>query len=442
MLQILQIAFRNLGLHRSRNLILGSAIAGVACVLCLTLGLLNAVEEEGFRVGTTLASGHLNIAGFYKVSTSSASPVVQHADTLTTEIQAAVGDDAVLIVNRIKAWGRLISDTASMQIPLYGFNTGNEPFFKDVVRVSRDKTLRGPQGDLDTMAKPGSICLFEEQARKLGVSVGDAITLSAPTSRNIYNTKDLRVGVILEDMGFLSNFGAFIFTEDARSMYQLAPHATGQIMIYLKDIHRMDSLENKLRATLEDNGYTLMEKDHRPFWMKFDKVASEPWTGQRLDITTWKDELAFLDWIVKGLSLVTIVLLCVVLTSIALGIANALWIAVRQRGTELGMMRAIGMQRRGVLVMIVSEALFLSIFSLTAGSVVAFILAEVVNLLSIPLPEGFSAVFIMKTLTISIQASHIVLCFILVALFAAAGAFLPAYRASRISPVEAIQQKE
>ena len=44
-------------------------------------------------------------------------------------------------------------------------------------------------------------------------------------------------------------------------------------------------------------GYQVMEHDPRAFWMKFETVNREDWTGQKLDVTTWEDEISFLQWI-------------------------------------------------------------------------------------------------------------------------------------------------
>src|ERR671929_244214 len=84
---------------------------------------------------------------------------------------------------------------------LLGVDVAREPGFRRVVRVAA--------GSLDELAKPGTTLLFEDQAKRLGVSVGDAITLSAPTVRGANNTADVRVAAIAKSLGILSSFNAF-----------------------------------------------------------------------------------------------------------------------------------------------------------------------------------------------------------------------------------------
>ena len=92
-----------------------------------------------------------------------------------------------------------------------------------------------------------------------------------------------------------------------------------------------------------------MKPDPRAFWMKFQSVAREDWTGQKLDVTTWEDELSFMMWTLQALQGLTVVLIMILIAIVVIGIMNTMWIAIRERTREIGTLRAIGMQRGGVL---------------------------------------------------------------------------------------------
>ena len=70
------IAARNLVQSRKRSLMLGSAIASVTLLLVLLGGLASGIQSTMLRAATTLATGHVNIGGFFKITTGQASPVV------------------------------------------------------------------------------------------------------------------------------------------------------------------------------------------------------------------------------------------------------------------------------------------------------------------------------------------------------------------------------
>ena len=89
-------------------------------------------------------------------------------------------------------------------------------------------------GNIDDLAQPNTILLFEEQLEKLDVKVGDAITISAQTTRGTTNTIDCRVVAIAKDMGLLSKWNVFVPNETLRALYQLRSDATGAIHVMLR----------------------------------------------------------------------------------------------------------------------------------------------------------------------------------------------------------------
>ena len=102
----------------------------------------------------------------------------------------------------------------------------------------------------------------------------------------------------------------------------------------------------RLRGALRDAGYRVMDPDPQPYWQKLMfKVNAEDWTGQKLDVTTWEDEMSFLSWIVTAVTWLGNVLVTVLMVIVAVGIMNTLAIAIRERTREIGTLRAIGMQR-------------------------------------------------------------------------------------------------
>jgi putative ABC transport system permease protein len=70
------IAYRNILQRRVRSLMLAIAIIAVSVIFSLLLALVQGVQDTLIGNGTALMTGHVNIAGFYKISQSSANPMV------------------------------------------------------------------------------------------------------------------------------------------------------------------------------------------------------------------------------------------------------------------------------------------------------------------------------------------------------------------------------
>ena len=100
----------------------------------------------------------------------------------------------------------------------------------------------------------------------------------------------------------------------------------------------------------------MMEPNPQAFWMKFERVNREEWTGQKLDVTSWEDELSFMMWTLQALQGLSTVLLIILIAILVAGIMNTMWIAIRERTREIGTLRAIGMQRGSVARMFLVES--------------------------------------------------------------------------------------
>lgn len=433
------IALRNILQRRVRSLMLAVSIIAVSVIFSLLLSLVNGVQKTMVGNGTALMTGHLNIAGFYKISQSSANPMVTKYPPLLAYAKEKI-PEAEIIVDRVKAYGKVISETDSVMIPMWGVNMDQEANVLGRLEIEQG-TDSANLGDIKKLSESGTIVMFQVHAKKLKVGVGDMVTVSVPTYRNMNNTKDVKVVAILKDVGMMSQFNAYMNAQDVRTLYQSKPDSTGQIMIYLKDIAQLPAVEARMRKELSDMGYTLMDKEANPFWMKFDRVAGESWTGQKIDLTTWEDETSFLKWVVSLLGALTFILTVVLSIIIVMGLINALWMSVKERTTEIGTLRAIGMQKSKVLWMFMLESLILSVSSTAIGIVVAAIISGVLNAAAIPIESDAFKMFLMtNNLSFEFGGAQAATTFLSLVIFFTLGSLIPAFQAAKLSPIVAINQ--
>ncbi|MFL5306830.1 MAG: ABC transporter permease [Polyangia bacterium] len=427
----LTIAFRNLIQHRRRSLFLGSAIAAVTALLVLLNGLSTGVRETMIDTATTLTTGHVNVGGFYKVTAGQAAPVVTDYKKVLDVVKKTVPEMS-FAVQRGRGWAKLVSDTGSMQAGVTGIDIRNEPKFASVLQMV--------SGNLNDLAQPGTILLFDNQADKLGVKVGDALTISAPTTRGTNNTVDVRVVGIAHSLGLLSTWNTFIPIESLRALYQLNQDSTGviQIMLDRKDFDKIPAIAGRLRQSLDQAGFRVMEPDPRAFWMKFQSVAREDWTGQKLDVTNWEDEISFMTWTLKALQGMSVVLIAILIAIIIIGIMNTMWIAIRERTREIGTLRAIGMQRGEVLWMFLLESLMLGLLATVAGALFGAAAAAGLNAAHIPVPHGLQFFLMSPHLHLSVHGSLLVSAIIAITIVTGVAAFYPSLKAARLRPVVAM----
>ena len=334
-----------------------------------------------------------------------------------------------MVTDRNRGWGRMIGPSSSINVGANG-----------VVPAAEGRlfhSLNIEAGTLDGLAKPNSVLIFAAQAKKLGVGVGDTVTFITEGGQT--NTADLTVVAIARDMGFMSNWNAFVPRQTILDLYKLGNDTTGAVMVYLDDIDRSETVLGELREVLTAAGYQLLDHDPRPFFMKFDKVANEDWRGLRLDLTTWRDEVSFIVFIVTSLQALSVFLVGILGVIIATGIANSLWMAVRERTKEIGTIRAIGMQKGAVLRLFLTEAGLLGFIAATAGALLGVILVVAINAAHVPIANDGMKIFLMtETVSLALHPSQVVMTIVMFGLLTAAAALYPAWRASRLRPVVAL----
>jgi putative ABC transport system permease protein len=112
-----------------------------------------------------------------------------------------------------------------------------------------------------------------------------------------------------------------------------------------------------------------------------------------------------------------------------LGVLNTMLMAVFERTREIGVLRALGWRRRGVLGMILREAVLLGLLGGALGIAIAYGLIELMQM---------SATFgswVDPVWAWAVFARAILLSLLLGVI----GGLYPAYRATRLQPVDALR---
>jgi len=423
------IAFRNLLANKRRNLVLGGAIAGVTKLLTLMGAVGAGIQHTMIDAGTALISGHVNVGGFYKISAGRAAPVLTGREQLLAAVAAEV-PDARLIVDRTRGFGKLVSETDAAQAALTGINITED---REILRV-----VQVVEGDVEDLARPRTVMLYQKQAERLGVGVGRSVTITAPVLRGLNNSLDVKVVAIAKDLGLLSIMNCYVSKDITTDLYLLDPDTTGVIQIRLDDPGDSDTVAEHLRTALPERGYRVMDKSDGAFYHKFKAVSGEDWTGLKLDITTWEEELSMMEWTIKTFSTVTWLLTGILLVIIIIGVMNTLWINIRDRTREIGTLRAIGMRRHRVLLMVLMEVAILSLAFTAAGVGLGALGAQALNALEIPVSQGFQIFLMSDSLKLVLDGGGVTSALLWIPATITAFSFFPALRGARMKPITAI----
>lgn len=343
MRQLLKIAYRDLVRNRRRSLLTLVAIAVGVSLLVFMSGFIQGAITDSIENNIRLQTGHLKIraASYDEDKVSLAwEDLLDNPEELAAQVRGLDGVEAASPV----LWASGIVSTREESVGVRVF--GIDPL-SDVHARIRDGLAAGEYLQPDDRS---GILMGQRLAESLGVTVGDQISLlvntadEAPdeatfTIRGLYAT-----GVpVYDDTTIflpLSKAQAFTHTEGRASM----------ILALLKDRELADGLAAALRVP----GYTVLT------WREMNQVI--------------------LQAIQAGMGMLYIMYL-VVLMVVAVVIANTLLMSVFERIREMGILSALGMKAREILLMFVVEAGILGavgvVLGVVLGSLGVFYLSRV-----------------------------------------------------------------
>jgi ABC-type lipoprotein release transport system permease subunit len=160
------------------------------------------------------------------------------------------------------------------------------------------------------------------------------------------------------------------------------------------------------------------------------------------EVQSWKEIQPDLAMLSDMMQQVYAVFMIIILAALAFGILNTMLMAVLERTRELGMLAAIGMNRRRTFVMIMLESVFLSIVGGAtgmgmAGAVISATAKKGINL--VKYSEGMEAFGYSAHLFPSIDAQFFITTSLLIILTGILSSVYPAQKALKLNPVEAIR---
>jgi ABC-type lipoprotein release transport system permease subunit len=130
----------------------------------------------------------------------------------------------------------------------------------------------------------------------------------------------------------------------------------------------------------------------------------------------------------------------VIFLALSFGLVNTLLMAVFERTREIGLIQALGMQPGSILFMVLVESLIMLLIGLFAGNLLSWLtilpIRDGIDISGVS--EGLEWAGMSSTLSPSVLASDVLLANSIVLVLGVAASLLPAWRASRKVPVEAI----
>jgi putative ABC transport system permease protein len=241
----------------------------------------------------------------------------------------------------------------------------------------------------------GGVLLGTGLASRLGLSVGDQVTLLAGDEHREFGV----VGVIGEYAA-----GGLVAAMDRQTAAQFLPRLDTQIFLVTVSPDELDRATEALDRIAKEEGLVLLS------YAQFRQQIHDMIGG-----------------VVGGLWL----LLVLGFVIAAFGVVNTLTMNVLEQTRELGLLRVVGMTRSQVKALVLAQAVILALLGLVPGVAAGVTSAWLSNRI-------FAALF-GHVVAFQLQPLLVVGCFVVGLILATLAAFAPAQRASNLAPLSAIR---
>jgi len=265
---------------------------------------------------------------------------------------------------------------------------------------------------LDVGQSDGGI-VGSDLMKALGAKVGDYLTILTTTPDGVINAVDFKVVGIMQT-GSQDYDSVFIKLPIQAVQNLLNTTSVERIIVFLKDTKDTDKVASMLAEVINKN--------------KMD-----------LELKTWS-ELAEFYWKVVGVYHGIFNVVKVIISVIALfSIANTITMSVYERVREIGTMRAIGTTRGRIITLFITEGALVGVFGGLLGIFVGILVAHIINMsggIYISPPPGMSRGYVSLILIVPKVVFYAFSSIVVVAILSS---IYPAYKASRLKIVEALQ---
>jgi putative ABC transport system permease protein len=260
----------------------------------------------------------------------------------------------------------------------------------------------------------GELLIPDLIARGMKVKVGDTVVLVATNRDGSVNGKNFTVRGVLEPITGPGGRDGYLHQDDARELLRMTEPEAMEIVIRLRDLARLEAVQASLSGKLEK----LLNKEGKPM----------------LELHGWKQLSPFAS-IAGMIDLMTLFIRVMLVAIVLVSVMNVMLMAVYERIREIGTLAAIGTPPRRILGLYVGEGLLLGLLGAALGVALSVGVVALLNVWPLQFPFGRQIITLQPTLA----TVEVVAVALLVVGMAVLASLQPAWRASRMDPIQALR---
>lgn len=411
-----KLAFKNLFRHKLRTIVSIIAIAFAVMVVVFARGFVVGMIDSLFADHIHYNSGHVKIVQEEYHNQKRLMPLDQPVDGYNGQGLNKMIDnlddieDVKMVLPRLK-FGAMVS-TEKELVTMNGWGVNPE---KEVTFTNIDDSLAEGR-----MVTPGQreVVMGKKLLQKIDRNVGDKVTILYNTSFNSLKGATFKiVGRIESGLKMLDEMVFYLPIDQAQHLLYMDGQATELIMV---GSHRSmaDKIEPRVESLISQSG------------------------GNKYLTLHYKETSDLIPYMeIAKLIYNQIYIFIVILASIV--VINTMIMIVKERTKEIGMMSALGLERKSILKLFVIEGGIMGVIGSLAGAIFGGLLngylADVgINFGSAM--EGISSDVMMSSTIYPVSSpENTIFAFVLGVIIVAIASIIPARQAAKLEPTEAMR---
>jgi putative ABC transport system permease protein len=410
MFKLFKIAIRNLMRYKRRTLLTASLITiGVVFVLVF-VSVSSSFKNMMIGQVTDSFLGHIQIHKKGYVASIESLPLTMNlGPQATKKVAKALSKIPDIEVHsiRIKFGGMFSNFVETTNIRLNGIDPAEEiktiPLFPARI-IEGEKIIR-----------KGEILVPELLAEGMKVKVGDTVVIIVTNKDGSVNGRKFKVSGVVESVIGPGGRDGYIHIEDAMDILRMDEMEISEIAIRLKNFDKIHEVSSKLRDVLSKE----LNKKGKP----------------KFEVHTWEKLHPFYN-IAKMIDIMTFFIKLMLIAIVLVSIMNVMVMAVYERIREIGTIAAMGTMPEKILSMFVIEGFFLGVFGVILGNILGIVIIFILNISKITFDFGRQTGLLLSP-TLYLQDVFVIS--IIVIIISVIASLQPAYKASKMEPIEALR---
>jgi putative ABC transport system permease protein len=399
------VAWRNIWRSKSRSLVIICALAIGVLSGVFTWALYEGMVVQRIKSAIRTEASHIQLHQKNYLENPDVKFLINNADSIRIQIDSMAGVKAVTV--RVIVNSMISSAETGSGVQVIGVNPEYEKQVTNIYEKITDGKYLEEKGR-------NPIVIGKKMADKLNVGVRSKVVLTMQDMNGEIVRALFKVsGIYKISNSMFEEMTVFVRKSDLTRLIGLDSDSGHEIAVLLQDDKSCDVMKDKIAARYKN-----------------------------LDVKSWKDIMPEVSLVEESLNVSMYLILGIILFALLFGIINTMLMAVLERVKELGMLMAVGMNKKRVFIMIMLETLFLSFTGCVIGIILGYLFTVLLMKTGVNLSAWGEAyerlgydtiVYPVPDLLIAVKVT------VMVFITGILAAIYPAIKALKLKPAEALR---